>query len=138
MPPTIRTRRWCDPAAVDDGRRILVCRYRPRGVRAEDETWDEWWKELGPSVALHADYYGKGGRPPIEWSEYRRRYLDEMQAQTYRIAALRESARAGEALTLLCSSQCIDPERCHATLLRGLVLSDGGSGRRGPSGSVGR
>jgi len=38
----IRTRRWNDPGQKGDGLRVLVCRYRPRGVRKEDETWDVW------------------------------------------------------------------------------------------------
>src|SRR5213592_4549470 len=76
----IKTRRWNDDAEPDDGFRLLVCRYRPRALRKEHETWKEWWKDLGPSRQLHADYYGKNG-PPIGWEEYRRRYLEEMKAQ---------------------------------------------------------
>ena len=66
----IQTRRWNDPSEAGDGYRLLVCRYRPRGVRKEDETWDEWCKELGPSVDLHAAYYGKHV-PPISFVEFR-------------------------------------------------------------------
>jgi hypothetical protein len=36
----IRTRRWNDPVDLDHGNRVLVCRYRPRGVRKDAETWD--------------------------------------------------------------------------------------------------
>ena len=49
---TIRTRRWNDARQPGDGFRLLVCRYRPRGVRKADETWDAWWKDLGPSIEL--------------------------------------------------------------------------------------
>ena len=73
----LRTRRWNDPSEPGDGVRILVCRYRPRGVARARETWDEWWKELGPSPALHAAAYGKRG-PAIDFAEYRRRFLAEM------------------------------------------------------------
>src|SRR5215813_5649882 len=72
----IRTRRWNDPAQPGDGLRLLVCRYRPRGVAKADETWDEWWPDLGPSRALHAAYWGKG-QEPIGWPAYRQRYLEE-------------------------------------------------------------
>jgi hypothetical protein len=41
------TKQWDDPK--EDGTRILVCRYRPRGLRKDDETWDIWMPELGPS-----------------------------------------------------------------------------------------
>ena len=70
----IRTRRWNDPVQPDDGARILVTRYRPRGVRAEDETWSEWWKELAPTVELHAAAYGKG-QAVLDRDAYVRRYL---------------------------------------------------------------
>jgi len=58
----IRTRRWNDPKLEGDGFRLLICRYRPRGVRKSDETWEAWWPDLGPSRQLHADFYGKGGK----------------------------------------------------------------------------
>lgn len=116
----IRTKRWNDLREADDGTRLLVCCYRPRGVRKEDETWDEWLKELAPSRALHAAYWGKSG-PPIAWPEYRRRYLEEMGAQQERIAEVARRVRSGERITLLCSSACTDPARCHRTLLARLV-----------------
>ncbi len=74
----IRTKRWEDEREEGDGLRVLVCRYRPRGLRKELETWDVWYSELGPSVELHAAAYGKGGLK-IGWEIYRRRYLTEMR-----------------------------------------------------------
>ncbi|HYV45779.1 MAG TPA: DUF488 family protein [Myxococcaceae bacterium] len=116
----IRTRRWNDPGHPDDGLRVLICRYRPRGVPKAKETWDVWKKQLGPSVELHADYYGKHG-PPIDWATYRKRYLAEMKAQKGEIRALAEKVKAGETMTLLCSSACTDETHCHRTLLRELI-----------------
>jgi uncharacterized protein YeaO (DUF488 family) len=116
----IHTKRWNDPAESKDGFRLLVCRYRPRGVRKSDETWDEWCPALGPSRELHADYYGKHG-PPLTWSAFRRRYLAEMREQKDRIAELARGVAASETLTLLCSSACHDAEHCHRTLLKGLI-----------------
>ena len=116
----IRTRRWNDRRLPGDGLRLLVCRYRPRGVRKADETWDEWDPDLGPSRALHAAVYGKDG-PPISWNEYRKRYLAEVVAQRPRIEELARRVHAGETITLLCSSACEDEERCHRSLLRELI-----------------
>jgi len=99
---------------------VLICRYRPRGVPKAKETWDVWKKQLGPSVELHADYYGKHG-PPIDWATYRKRYLAEMKAQEGEIRALAEKVKAGETMTLLCSSACTDETHCHRTLLRELI-----------------
>ncbi len=117
----IRTRRWNDPKKRGDGMRLLVCRYRPRALPKSDETWDLWWKHLGPSKELHAAFYGKHGREPISWDEYRRRYLEEMQAQQESIDVLAEEVAAGKTITLLCSSACTDVAHCHRTLLRQLI-----------------
>ena len=117
----IRTRRWNDPKKKGDGMRLLVCRYRPRALPKPDETWDLWWKHLGPSKELHAAFYGKHGQTPISWDEYRRRYLEEMQEQRESIDMLAEKVAAGRTITLLCSSACADEAHCHRTLLRQLI-----------------
>jgi uncharacterized protein YeaO (DUF488 family) len=120
----VRTKRWNDPVGPEDGFRVLVCRYRPRGVRKDDEPWDAWMADLGPSRALHAAYWGKTGEP-IGWPDYSRRYREEMMHPSGRgaamLGALAARVAAGETLTLLCSSACADPERCHRTLLAALV-----------------
>jgi uncharacterized protein YeaO (DUF488 family) len=118
---SLRTRRWNDPGQRDDGLRILVCRYRPRGLPKGKETWDEWRKELGPSPELLAAFHGKRGAQPLPWPEYRKRYLAEMRARTSEIDQLARRVAAGETITLLCSSACTDPERCHRTLLKTLI-----------------
>ena len=70
----IKTKRWNDPEEPDDGYRLLVCRYRPRGVKREDERWDAWLPQLGPSKELHAEAYGKAGAA-IGWPDYAARYV---------------------------------------------------------------
>ena len=121
---SVKTKRWNDPAEPDDGFRLLICRYRPRGVRKEDETWDAWAPNLGPSRELHAAFWGKHGAP-IPFAEYARRYRAEMESQHAMIVALGRRAAAGETLTLLCSSACTDPDRCHRTLLAGMLTGAG-------------
>lgn len=104
----------------DDGFRVLVTRYRPRGIKKADETWDVWVKELSPSIDLHADAYGKRGEE-IDFPAYRRRYLSEMAGQQTWIESLARRVRDGETITLLCSSACTHPAECHRTLLKALV-----------------
>jgi uncharacterized protein YeaO (DUF488 family) len=116
----IKTRRWNDPAEADDGTRLLVTRYRPRGVSKEDETWDEWLPELGPSKDLHAAVYTDRSTP-IPWPNYRRRYLDEQRKNAGLIAALARRVQSGEAVTLLCSSACVRESRCHRSILKELI-----------------
>jgi uncharacterized protein YeaO (DUF488 family) len=119
----IKTKRWNDPVEPDDGWRVLICRYRPRALPKKDETWANWYPDLGPSRELHAAFYGKNG-PPIGWEEYRRRYVEEMSAQQEAIAGLAELAAEGKTITLLCSSACADASHCHRTLLRELIEAD--------------
>ncbi len=57
----VKTKRWNDPVDRDDGHGLLVCRYRPRGVRKDAETWDAWSPQLGRSRELHAAFYGRAG-----------------------------------------------------------------------------
>jgi uncharacterized protein YeaO (DUF488 family) len=132
----IKTKRWNDPAEPDDGYRLLVCRFRPRGVKRDAETWDAWLPQLGPSPELHAAVYGKSG-PPISWEEYARRYVAEMSAARFWIIGFAERVGRGEGLTLLCSSACVDPARCHRTLLASLIQNEAGpKPKPGPASSV--
>ena len=104
----IKTKRWNDPQEPDDGFRLLITCYRPRGVSKADETWDQWLPRLGPSRALHAAVYTKEGSP-ISWPTYRARYLAEQRGNRELIEDLARRSKSGETITLLCSSAC---ERC--------------------------
>jgi uncharacterized protein YeaO (DUF488 family) len=116
----IQTRRWDDLPGKDEGRRILVTRYRPRGVAKAAETWDEWIPALGPSKALHsAVYTDRSSR--VSWETYRRLYLKEQLANRGLIEALAAAVAGGATITLLCSSACVRESRCHRSLLRELI-----------------
>lgn len=131
-PGDIHTRRWNDPpAATDEGTRLLVTRYRPRGVAKADETWDEWDADLGPSKELHAAAYGKG-MLAIPWETYRTLYLREMRERRQKVSALADRVAAGQTLTLICSSACDRESRCHRSLLKDLILAELGR-RQSPS-----
>ena len=118
----IKTKRWCVPAEPDDGFRVLICRYRPRGLPKAKETWDVWMSDLAPSPDLFDAFYGKG-QTPITLDVYRERYVQEMQAQQDKIAALAERVKQGETVTLLCSKDCILEPICHRTLLAQLITA---------------
>jgi uncharacterized protein YeaO (DUF488 family) len=116
----LKDKRWNDSRDKDDGYRLLICRYRPRGVAKADETWDAWCPDLGPSRKLHADFYGKHG-PPIGFEEYCCRYRAEMVEQHEMIEELAQMVAEGKTITLLCSSACVDPKHCHRTLLKQMI-----------------
>lgn len=117
----VRTKRWNDPVDPDDGTRLLICRYRPRGVKKEDEPWDAWCPALAPSRELHARAYGKNGDVPISFVEYERIFLGEMKPRGYWIGGYADAVRRGKTITLLCSSACTDEALCHRTILKALI-----------------
>ena len=121
----VKTKRWDDPAEPDDGFRLLVTRYRPRGVSKADETWDAWQPALGPSKELHRAVYTDKSTP-IPWPQYRRRYLEEQRNNKEAIETLAQRVRAGETITLLCSTACIREARCHRSILRELIEAAAG------------
>ena len=129
----IRTKRWNDRREEQDGFRLLICRIRPRGVSRANETWDEWWPDLGPSRELLAAFQGRTGAVPLQWLAYSARYIEEMTRQTFRIRSLTDRNAASETVTLLCSAACTDEARCHRTLLARVierVTSESGRRRR--------
>ncbi len=116
----IKTKRWNDPVEPDDGFRLLITRYRPRGVSKADETWDQWLPKFGPSKALHAQVYTKTSSP-ISWPAYLAKYRVEQRANADMIGELAARSKAGEAITLLCSSACDRESRCHRSILKELI-----------------
>lgn len=116
----IKTKRWNDPAEPDDGLRVLICRYRPRGVSKDQETWELWHPQLGPSKQLHGAVYTENASK-IPWPQYRRQYLSEQRKNKALIDSLAAHVRAGKTVTLLCSSACVRESRCHRSLLKELI-----------------
>ena len=106
----------------EDGTRLLVMRYWPRGVSREHV--DLWMKHLGPSPELLNWCLGKptsNGHVSIPaGSDWMTIYRDEMAKQTDVIKELYERHKAGETITLLCS--CHDKAECHRTILRDMIL----------------
>lgn len=125
----VHVARWSDPSRPGDGARLLITRYRPRGVRKGAEPWDRWDKRLAPSEALLDAFLGKrrvgrkvvGEAKPIPWATFAARYREEMAGPeaAEALAEARRLARA-DGVTLLC--YCEDETRCHRALARELVL----------------
>lgn len=72
----IRIKRTYEAPARGDGRRILVERLWPRGMRKEALDADAWMKEVAPSTELRKWFDHRVER----WDEFRRRYRDELNA----------------------------------------------------------
>jgi len=96
----IRIKRSYEPRERTDGRRILVERLWPRGMRKEALAADAWMKEVAPSTALRKWFGHRGER----WAEFRRRYRAELDANPAAWAPLLEAAARGR-VTLLYSAR---------------------------------
>lgn len=104
----------------DDGLRVLVTRYWPRGV--VKGRVDLWLKGLGPSPELIKDW--KAGS--IDWDEFSRRYgLEFGDPEKKRLLEeLREAVRMAKGgVTLLCACKAAE-EHCHRSILSSM-LRDG-------------
>jgi uncharacterized protein YeaO (DUF488 family) len=108
----VRYRRIYDDPSSTDGRRILVDRIWPRGVRKEDAHFDEWMREVAPSTQLRRWY----GHDPDRYAEFRRRYLAELREPARREAVQRLRDAAGhDRMTLLTAAR--DLEHSQAAVL---------------------
>jgi uncharacterized protein YeaO (DUF488 family) len=111
----VRLKRVYEPAAADDGTRVLVERLWPRGVRRADAAVARWERDVAPSAGLRKWY----GHQPARWPEFRDRYIAELREHGAELDALRAEARAGR-LTLVFAAR--DPEHSSAAVLRDVLL----------------
>ncbi len=111
----------------EDGTRLLVMRYWPRGVRRE--AVDHWLRDLAPSPGLLREFKERQADLDVQsiatgrdehWSWFISAYRGEMSVQTPLISELRVRHECGEVITLLCV--CHDLRCCHRSLLAELIL----------------
>ena len=107
----IKLKRVYDPAASTDGKRFLVERLWPRGVRKADLKMDAWLKDAAPSTALRQWF----GHEPGKWKEFQRRYFLELKVNAAVIEPVLEAAHDGS-VTLLYRSH--DQEHNNAVALK--------------------
>lgn len=70
----IRLQRAYDDPQPDDGHRVLVDRVWPRGRTKTELRLDAWAQDLGPSTGLRKWF----GHDPARWTEFKRRYREEL------------------------------------------------------------
>ncbi|HPC74574.1 MAG TPA: DUF488 domain-containing protein [Syntrophales bacterium] len=110
----LKIKRIYDPASPGDGRRILVDRLWPRGIRKEDAAIDEWLKELAPSAELRKWF----AHDPAKWSEFQKRYRKELQDRSDVVDRLRKEA-GKRTVTLLYSAR--DEKHNNAVVLKDII-----------------
>ena len=114
----ILVRRVYDSTTASTGKRILVDRVWPRGIKKETLHLDLWLRDLAPSTPLRKWF----GHDPKRWEEFQRRYRAELRRpeQQGRLNEVITLARRGP-VTLLYSAR--DEEHNQALALR-RVLED--------------
>lgn len=110
----IKIKRIYEPAEAADGRRFLVDRVWPRGIRKDAAGVEAWLKEVGPSNELRKWF----GHDPQRWTEFRRRYRRELASHQDELAPLLEAARQGD-VTLVYSAR--DEQHNQAVVIKGVL-----------------
>ena len=111
----IKTKSIFQPAEEEDGLRILITRFYPRGVRKEH--FDLWLRELSPSADLLMRY--KEGR--IGWKDFVSVLKQELYSNTdswETINVLSKDAKDND-ITLLCYERSSTP--CHRHIVRDII-----------------
>jgi uncharacterized protein YeaO (DUF488 family) len=110
----IKLKRVYDPYAHSDGKRVLVDRLWPRGLKKEAARLDLWLKDIAPSNELRKWF----SHDPSRWQEFKRRYRKELEERQEMISDLRAEARR-KTVTLLFSAK--DTERNNAVALKEII-----------------
>jgi uncharacterized protein YeaO (DUF488 family) len=105
----IRIKRAYERPQRGDGRRILVERLWPRGMKKESLAADAWMKEVAPSTELRKWFDHRVER----WSEFQRRYQKELSANPGAAEPILDASTRGT-VTLLYSA--------HDTVHNGAVV----------------
>jgi uncharacterized protein YeaO (DUF488 family) len=107
----IQIKRVYDPPAKDDGKRFLVERLWPRGMKKEALHMVAWCKNTAPSAELRRWF----GHDPAKWKEFQRRYQAELADDRAAWQPLLDAAKQGN-ITLLYSAH--DTEHNNAVVLK--------------------
>jgi len=110
----IKIKRIYDPYAKDDGKRVLVDRLWPRGIKKEDARCDLWLKDIAPSAGLRKWF----SHDPAKWQEFKKRYKKELEDRQDMLEDLRKEARRG-LVTLVFAAK--DSEQNNAVVLKEVI-----------------
>jgi len=111
----VKTKSIYEPTEPEDGVRVLVTRYYPRGVKKD--RFDEWLRPLSPSRELLSSY--RSGKK--NWGQFRESFLSELKANPDAIKEIRRLAALSQDgdVTLLCYERAGLP--CHRHILHDIL-----------------
>ena len=95
-----------------DELRILVDKLWPRGVSKEEAHLDEWFKDWAPSDDLRDKFHDD----KINWSDFKKKYRQELKDQKDQIKKDLEEVDKRKSLLLLYGSK--DTEHNNAVVLK--------------------
>lgn len=107
----IQIKRVYDSPDTRDGKRFLVDRLWPRGIKKENLLLDGWVKDVAPSDALRQWF----GHDPAKWEEFKQRYIAELETTPDTWKPLLNETRQGT-ITLLYGAH--DQEHNNALVLK--------------------
>ena len=110
----VKIKRVYETPSKADGERILVDRLWPRGLTKEKADIDIWLKDIAPSTALRKWF----GHDPKKWTEFRKKYLQELKDNEVQVPMLKERLKAG-VVTLVYGAK--DEENNEARVLEELL-----------------
>lgn len=111
-----RIKRVYEPAADDDGLRVLVDRLWPRGIAKDKARIDQWLKDVAPSNALRRRFHGN----PTMWDEFIAAYGRELaQEPALGAAATLRALGRKQRVTLLYAAR--DQNHNNAAALKKLL-----------------
>jgi uncharacterized protein YeaO (DUF488 family) len=96
---------------------ILVDRLWPRGLRKEDLNPDLWLKEIAPSHELRKWF----GHDPAKWDQFRKRYREELSANSEALKEIKRLEREHGEVVLLYAAR--DPVHNNASALKEILKS---------------
>lgn len=107
----VRIKRVYEPAAKEDGYRVLVDRLWPRGMKKEAAKIDLWMKEIAPSDQLRKSFH----HDPMKWPDFQKKYQAELKTKKEWLAQLKKLEKEHGTLTLLFGAR--DPEHNQAAII---------------------
>lgn len=112
----VKIKRAYDQPSLSDGKRVLVDRLWPRGIKKEDAGIDYWLRNLAPSDALRKWYHSSDN-----WVVFKRRYFKELSTPeaAQDLTKLYELLENSHDVTLIYSSK--NTEHNNAVALKELL-----------------
>lgn len=107
----IQLKRIYDDPSVDDGFRMLVDRFWPRGIKKSDAKLDEWNKEIAPTIALRKWF----DHDETKWQEFIQLYEAELLQNVVELHRLRAIAEQ-QTLTLLFAAKNVEMNQAQVIL----------------------